>query len=157
MGGPKAAPIRERLLSKIAVDEITGCWNWVPPLHHSGYATLHADGRTRRAHRVSYEVHCGPIPDGMCVCHRCDNPKCINPEHLFLGTTAENVADRESKGRHNSPKGEEHGCAKLTDQEVIAIRRESGASHREIAAKYGVSRTTVTEVRSGVRWKHVRG
>lgn len=107
------------------------------------------------AHRVAYEFHCGPIPDGMRVLHRCDNPPCINPDHLFLGTQAENVADMISKGRKVVLQGEGHGSAKLTKADVLAIRAARGSSSRQLAVQYGVHSSQICRVRAGKKWGSV--
>lgn len=108
-----------------------------------------------KAHRVSYEAHIGPIPRGMSVCHRCDVPSCINPAHLFLGSTADNMADKLKKGRCAA--GEHHGKAKATVTLIREIRRlhESGMSQLAIARRLGVNRNTVGAAVRRETWRHV--
>jgi hypothetical protein len=93
-----------------------------------------------RAHRVSYEIHFGQIPEGMFVCHTCDNPGCVNPQHLWLGDNEKNMADRKAKGRNSLFSGENHGMSKLSRSEVKAIRdaRLNGAKYVELAVQYGI-------------------
>jgi hypothetical protein len=105
-----------------------------------------------RTHRVAWEEANGPIPDGKCVLHSCDNPPCCNPEHLFLGSDIDNVVDRDAKGR--TARAEKNGSAKLTRERVEAIRAD-GRLHREIAADYGVDRSTVSQIKRGKIWRGV--
>ena len=132
------------------------CWNWLGALEVSGYGYL---GDTRRqgskkAHRLSYEIHCGKIPNGLCVCHKCDNRKCVNPTHLFLGTRADNNADRDRKGRVNRMYGESNPKAKLTDANISSIRemRENGMTQQSIADRFGVSQHTIWQILSNKTW-----
>lgn len=145
--------LKDRLMSKFIVDESTGCWNWTTS-RRAGYGSIWVDGKNRRAHRVSYELHHGDIKDGLYVCHRCDNPVCVNPEHLFLGTSAENSADRDAKGRHITHRGSDNVSAKLTEEDVIAIRASDGKGI-VLAAYYGVSPSRISEIRTGKKWRHV--
>lgn len=123
-----------------------------------GYPMVGDSGRLRRLHRWVFEREYGPIPQGICVCHSCDNPACINPEHLFLGSHADNMADMIRKGRsHRVQQGEQNGRAKLTDVIVMAIKREAGrTSQGSLARRYGVAQSTVWEVIRGRTWAHVR-
>lgn len=135
------------------IPEGMGCWIWEGFIHDNGYgrASIGGRGMKQSAHRLFYEAHKGPIPEGMCVCHKCDTPLCVNPDHLFLGTTLDNNRDRAKKGRYF---GEWNGRSKLTDADVIAIR-ESTLSLSEIAAKYGIAYQTASEIRVRRRWKHL--
>lgn len=134
-----------------------GCWRWLSYIDPLGYGRLNYQGKPMLASRISYMIHFGNIPDGMAVCHKCDNPSCTNPDHLFLGTQADNVADMERKGRarKRGKSGTEHRSAKLTDDDVRAIR-SNGKSDAENAAIYGVSGATIHAVRVGKTWRHVK-
>jgi DNA-binding XRE family transcriptional regulator len=127
----------------------SGCWIWLGAVSHHGYGKINVDGRTLRAHRYSWELANGPIPDGMCVLHQCDNPLCVNPDHLFLGTSQDNMDDRDRKGRQ--ARGEANGTAKLTAQQAQEIR-VSSLLQRELAAIYGVSRKTIINIQTGKGW-----
>lgn len=142
----------ERLLAKIDIDAETGCWNFTGSRHY-GYGSIWANGRLHRAHRLSYELHCEPIPDGLLVCHRCDNRACVNPDHLFLGTHSDNLADAMAKGRHVAISGSKHIQAKLTEADVIAIRSAKGITHRNLAAQFGISSSQISMIRAGKRRK----
>ena len=128
------------------VQKTDGCWLWLWSRNEFGYGVIGVAGRSKRAHRLSWEMVNGPIPDGMVVCHHCDNPACVNPEHLFVGTHADNVADKMSKGR--CPRGETAGPARLTDAqtEEIRARRTRGESCRSIASFFGVAVSTVSGI-----------
>jgi len=146
----------ERLLSKIAVDLETGCWNWTAYVSpRNGYGQIWAYRRKWRVHRLSYILHRGEIPDGIDVCHHCDNRACVNPDHLFLGTRDDNMADMVAKGRQRPCIGTKHGRAKITEADVIEIRAIQGIPHTKIAQQYGISKTQVSTIRAGKYWKHV--
>jgi predicted DNA-binding protein (UPF0251 family) len=120
------------------------------------------DGKSRAAHRVSYEVFNGPIQDGLFICHRCDNPPCINPSHLYAGTHKQNMKDMVSRHRHNSMKpnarkGDNNPKAKLSSAVLPDIRAKlaSGISSTKIASEYGVSRRTIKDIRAGLTWRSV--
>jgi len=139
----------------------SGCWLWTSTLNDSGYGVLmrRINGKSTplRAHRVSWEVHNGPIIGGLFVCHKCDNRMCVNPDHLFLGTNAENMEDCANKGRMSKPplhKGEKHHKAKLTEDQVREIRA-SKLLLREISEKYGVCKATASYIRRGELWRDV--
>lgn len=130
------------------------CWLWRGALHPNGYGTLGIEGRTRYAHRAAWEASHGGIPSGLSVLHRCDNPPCVNPSHLFLGTQSDNMADKAAKGR--GPRGETNPQARLTVAEVLAIRELRGlASPTEIASRFGIRRAHVFRIFNRERWSHV--
>lgn len=133
-----------------------GCWDWSGSKDVNGYGRLNINSVPALAHRVSWAVHNGPIPEGKHVLHKCDNPSCSNPDHLFLGTHRENVADKMQKDRHRYgvSKGEKHGCSKLTEDQVREIRASKGSS-LIIAKQYGVSGRTVREIRTRQSWAHL--
>jgi hypothetical protein len=122
-----------------------------------GYGTIwHGERKMKmRAHRYAYELAYGPIPDDLCVCHRCDNRACVNPAHLFLGTRADNLADMRQKGR--GAKGAEHGRSKLTEEQVLGIREAAAAGEFQpaIAERFGVSRETVNLIHNRKIWTHL--
>ena len=151
---------RERFNAKWRLDSDTGCWLWTAHRKSKGYGQLSRTGQhggMAAAHRASWELHRGPIPDGLWVLHHCDTPPCVNPDHLFLGTHADNVADMIAKGRPGGPyrRGESHCQAKLTEADVRKIRAAKGLLLRELAAQYGVSPNTIGKVRRREQWAHV--
>jgi HNH endonuclease len=144
--------------NRVWKDEATSCWNWMLRLGHNGYGKfLDTDRTTRRAHRGAWEAVNGPIPAGLHVLHRCDNRRCCNPEHLFLGTQQDNMKDRDSKGRHAMLKGSRVGNSKLTEHNVSIIKMllGLGVEQDRLATLYDVSQGTVSLISIGSRWKHV--
>lgn len=140
------------LLKSMDQGDANGCWIWDRCVNRLGYGKLGFDGALHAAHRVSYMVHHGPIPRGLFVCHRCDVRACVNPDHLFLGTGAENTHDMIAKGRNT--KGEASPVAKLTEAAVREIRRNQRPV-AELAKQFGVSYSAVRFVRLGHTWAHV--
>lgn len=131
----------------------TGCWLWTGAILASGYGQLRVGEKGQRAHRVSYELHIGPISGGMHVLHRCDVPSCVNPSHLWLGVPADNSADRNKKGRQAV--GESQGSSKLTEAEVQSIRT-SDKTHRALARQYGVHYSTIGSIKLGKKWNYLK-
>lgn len=146
-------PLGERFWQKVFVQSPDECWEWQGARQLAGYGrfTLE-DGRLGLAHRASYELHYGPIPEGMFVCHTCDNPACVNPAHLWLGTHQDNMDDRTAKHRHRS--GDTHPRSKLTADDVENIRaNRMNLTGQEMAALYGVANTTISAVLNRQNWK----
>jgi HNH endonuclease len=167
------------------VDKSGDCWLWKASKNHDGYGRLQVNGRAIAAHRISYEIAHGPIPDGLCVCHHCDTPACVNPSHLFLGTHWDNKQDSVRKGRiatgdqhwtrrmpeklargdksgsrlhaENLLRGKDHPKAKLTEDDVRTIRqrRASGQKVHSIATDYDLTDTAVSHIALRRNWKHI--
>lgn len=144
-----AATLREAFEQRISPEPNTGCWLWVGSVSDHGYGALRpkpVNGRSPRvlAHRFSWELHRGPIAAGLCVCHRCDNRLCVNPDHLFLGTVQENNADMLAKGRHAH--GERAPSARFTDADVAEMLRRylGGERQKSIAASFGTVASVVS-------------
>lgn len=133
------------------------CWDWQGPVNPNGYGRFVVNNEHRLAHRVAHEMFVGPIPEGKVVCHACDNRRCVNPHHLWIGTQSENLKDAAAKGRMFRPNtnGQRNGNSKLTIEDVRTIRamRESGQLQYKIAEKFGVSPSTVGEIIKGKIWK----
>lgn len=145
----------ERFNTRYAVDEATGCWNWLGKLNAYGYpcARLH---NHIGGHRVSYYLHKACPPPGVCVCHICDNRACVNPDHLFLGSNADNVRDRHNKGRTCS--GEDRPQSRLSKQDVIDIRSRyipRKVTLQQLADEYGVNNSHIWHIIHGTHWKGV--
>jgi hypothetical protein len=145
---------KARLIAKFLVTP--GCWVWTANLNSKGYGTISVEGRSKLAHRVSYEIYVGKIPDGLDLLHRCDNGRCVNPDHLFPGTHKENMADMARKGRafKHMQKGESNNGAKLTDSQVLAIYADTRAS-AVIADEYGIFWNAVYDIKKKKRWGHI--
>lgn len=154
--------IEERLRKNVRVDPASGCWEWQRYRDPLGYGRISTGGRHCPAHRVSYQVFVGPIPelfDGrrVIVCHTCDNPPCVNPDHLWLGGDAENTGDRDRKGRQVALPGESHGNAVLTEADVRQIRAEAaaGATFTALGERFGVTRQNISLIVKRRAWTHV--
>ncbi len=142
------------------VQKSAHCWTWTGSRSSKeGYGLFYLNGHQRtRAHRVSWELfHKEKIPIGMNVCHHCDNPGCINPSHLFIGTDLDNTLDMIAKGRFKPLRGSSNGRAKLRESDIPRIRELSsgGLSNVKIAGLFGVSPSAIDGVQRGIRWKHV--
>ena len=145
--------LADRLQSKIEVQE-NGCWRYTGGLNGRGYGNIWDRGRTRSAHVVSYELHVGKVTEGMSVLHTCDNRCCVNPEHLFIGTTQDNIDDMMAKGRDGF-KGIRNGRGILLEEHVNLIRfylRNTFLSQGDIARKFGVCRGTISAISTGRNW-----
>ncbi len=133
------------------------CWRWTGARDDKGYGRIYLEGKFWLAHRFSHTIHFGEIPIGMFVCHHCDNPPCVNPEHLFLGTPRDNMIDCGAKGRIRcgDRNGERHPMVKLTEADVIGIRNSVGFTQRQLSGIYGVARQTISDIRTGTNWKYL--
>lgn len=157
--GRPVEPIEIRFWNKVVKG--VSCWEWSGGKKGSlGYGSLHTkiDGKNLSvyAHRFSWELHNGPIPSGMIVCHTCDNPLCVNPDHLFLGTHKTNSEDRISKGRlgKTGRSGSANSQAKLTEEDVLEIRA-SVLTARELSEKFHIDKSRIYQIRNGKGWSHV--
>ena len=132
------------------------CWEWSAAMTGK-YGSLTIKRKHTYAHRFSWELHNGSIPDGLCILHHCDNPKCVNPTHLFLGTIKDNARDMMNKGRNNPAKGERQGNAKLTEKIVRQIRLSliDGVTAKELSEKYNTALPNIYNIKNRKRWKHI--
>lgn len=183
----RARPIRDLFAARIRITALDKCWPWIGHRDDDGYGRLHTGNDTRLvASRIAYELFVGQIPEGMLVCHHCDNPPCCNPLHLFIGTVQDNIADRQKKGRQvrglnhhwythpegrlfgdrnpsrrhpeSRPRGDNHASSKLTSEQVIEIRRRyrKGLA-KSLALEFGVGRGRIYQLGKGQGWKHLKG
>ncbi len=160
-----------RFWAKVKISD--DCWIWTASKNNDGYGQFGlGNGNMRPAHRISWVLKNGSIPNGMCVLHKCDNPPCVNPDHLFLGTIADNNHDRDSKGRHrpllgksngmyggkHAARGERQHLAKLTALEVLSIREilsKGGTSFLALSKRFGVSDVTISHIFKRKTWTHI--
>lgn len=149
----------DRFLSKVDTNTASGCWEWTKGKWSVGYGVMRVHGISVYDHRLSYMIFKGEIPDGMFVCHSCDNPGCVNPEHLWLGTPSENSRDRERKGRRNTPKGDACSRSILSEKDVVSIRERVATGKKGIqarlASEYGVGRSTISMIVCRRSWNHI--
>ncbi len=157
-------PVEDRFWAKVIKRGPDECWDWTGCTDKHGYGYLNVGNRrTERAYRISYELHRGPIPFGLSVCHRCDHPNCVNPAHLFVGTQQDNMGDMIAKGRNSPPprndvRGEKHGQATFTDREVIALREEFAHKHMSVSAfaeLHGTPKVTMWRILRRKNYTHV--
>jgi len=173
---PRATvPAVERFWPKVSKELGQGpwgdCWEWAANRHPQGYGLFWAHPKDVCAHRFSFELANGPIPEGMEICHRCDNPPCVRPSHLFLGTHADNMADCAAKGRaakgerngrHTKPastvRGERSGRCKIDDRQLIELRKLSseGWSTRDLSARFGITTKHVCFIRARPEWRRTK-
>lgn len=142
------------------VERTESCWNWKASKDRYGYGQLTCQGKHRMAHHVAYELTKGAIPDGLCVLHHCDNPSCVNPEHLYLGTHRHNTQDMMQRGRNQCGRfpGSTNPTSKLTEEDVKTIRwmHENGTlSNQAIADHFGVTGALIGMIVKRKIWKHI--
>lgn len=146
--------IRKRFNKKFIVHPRTRCWEWIGCRNKDGYGITYETYKNVSASRVSYKIHNGPIPNGMCVLHHCDNPGCVNPEHLFIGTQQDNVKDMDQKGRRVICIGTKRGNSKLNELKVVAIMKDP-SPYPIISKKYNISVSVICAIKQRKTWKHV--
>lgn len=153
--------VAHRFWNKVNRSDPCNCWLWTASRQRKGYGQFSINGKPQIATRIAFELEYGDIPAGMFVCHWCDNPSCVNPSHLFLGSPADNIHDMDAKGRRVvAPQiGSRHGCAKLNEASVAEIKARiaSGEMQKRLALEFGVTPGAINHVAKGRQWKHVPG
>jgi len=158
-----AALTPEQFWARMTKGGAAECWLWTSLRNKQGYGQIHFRGRWHRAHRLAWTLTHGPIPEGLWVLHRCDNPPCCNPAHLFLGNRVDNMQDASHKGRLSTSRcaGEANGNVKLTREDVARVQQAlgQGASQYDLAAAFGVTQSVISKINTGKHWvcKEQRG
>lgn len=150
-------PLEQMFWERVEKRGQDDCWQWTGTLSKRGYGAIKYDHRSLRASHISYELHFGSIPNGLVICHTCDNPGCVNPKHLFAGTQLENMQDCHRKGRYSPVDGQLNPNSKLTESDVIEIRRlaANGESQAALARQFGVTKANINDIVHRHRWKHI--
>lgn len=147
----------EKFMAKVSMEPLSGCWLWTAAALPRGYGITSHNGKRIYAHRLSFQLHNGPLDPALDVCHSCDNPACVNPEHLKQGTRKENMRDCKDRGR--AACGSRHPMRKVSASDVADIRAQYGTrllrngEAQAILDKYGISRPQLSRIRNGVHWK----
>lgn len=148
-------PAQLRFWERVSV-QTEGCWEWLGSIWGQGYGSICEHGIQKYAHRFMWELFYGPILPGQNVLHHCDNRRCVRPDHLFLGSIADNNADKEMKGRGNHAVGRRNRSAKLTEKDVLEIREKRGiVTGQELARQKGVSGATISSIQRRQLWKYL--
>jgi uncharacterized UBP type Zn finger protein len=150
--------LKQRFFDKIITIPEHSCYEWIAYKHPKGYGKIQNKNGSRVAHRIAYELYYGPFNKNNLICHKCDNPGCVRPEHLFMGTAQDNNKDRDNKGRQ--AKGESQGFSKLTSENVrkiIELVKLGEKSNADIARMFNVNRSLISNILSGLIWSHVTG
>jgi len=160
VGRPPSNPVKRFWQRCNRSGGINACWEWTAAKSSDGYGEIRVNNKVTKAHRLCWEIYYGLIPEGMFVCHRCDNKSCVNPKHLFLGTPKDNMTDMRAKGRARYIRGqwgENHRDAKLTESKVLEIRRlkSRGVSTGELSKAFGVSTVQINAICRRQYWKHI--
>ena len=147
----------QRFEEKFIPEPKSGCWIWTATKSEDGYGKFYFHPTYERSHRASWMFYVGEIPNGLFVLHKCDNPSCVNPYHLFLGTNDDNIKDMVKKGRQRALRGSKHKNAKVTEKDVIEMRKlsESGLSQYKIAEMFGICKSMANYICNRTNWKHV--
>lgn len=154
--GPAPIPFEDRYVVRP-----NGCWEWIGAISSTGYGAIWVEGKSTTAHRVSYELNIGPIPEGAWILHSCDNPPCVNPRHLSAGTPAQNTQEAMERKRMTPcgvGSGEAHPTSKLTEVQALGVRDlyDQGWSCKDIGDAYGVNEQTIRLIGQRKNWKHLK-
>ena len=150
-------PLASRFWAKVEIKGLLDCWLWTGCKHSDGYGHIRDGRKVMSAHRIAWELVYGSIPTGQYICHHCDVPACVNPNHLFIGSQKDNMDDMNAKGRGNYLKGEQNGFSKLTEENVLAIRSlgKQDLKHADIAKRFSIQRSQVSAIMTRRAWKHI--